>query len=477
MLASHTNVLHKIEERLVPDTEAKEARGEVFTPLTLIYEMILGVRKSDVTKTWGMTDDFSFFSDNQNDRLGGVPLSVLRDPESTFLDPACGIGNFPIAVFSILDFTLSKKIPNEAKRHKHIVEKMLFMLELSKPNVTTAKKLFEKLVPGATPNIVAVDSLTMTDEKLKDEFKVNRFTVVMGNPPFNEGGTKTEGEKAVYKKFISYGFDLLEKNGFLVYVHPPNFHRIQKDEGITSIFTQHNLLFLRIIPDTKTYFDVQIPVDYYVLQNKANQKEGVVLDKQNVVTTKFDIGNYKVVPNFGFQIISLLMKQGGSFEAEVGRDSSLDQRRITKGSHKLIHYINKDGIRIFKSKVEHKYQHTKKAIVNGLGVPYVYMDTKGEYGVTEGPYYVLEPSKKESIFLQSKLFQLLANAFKIQGNKNDMFLFDVVPNLNTLSFTSESSLYDALHINTFQKDIDEFVIPTFEKKEKIETTKTRKNKK
>jgi hypothetical protein len=477
MLASHTNVLHKIEERLEPNTQAKEARGEVFTPLALVYEMILGVRKSDTSKTWGMNEDFSFFHGNPNDRLGGVPLSVLRDPESTFLDPACGIGNFPIAVFSILDFTLSKKLPNEAKRHQHIVEKMLYMLELSKPNVTTAKKLFEKLVPGAKSNIVSVDSLTMTDENLKDAFKVNRFTVVMGNPPFNEGGTKTEGEKGVYKKFISYGFDVLEKNGFLVYVHPPNFHRIQKDEHITSIFTQHNLLFLRIIPDTKTYFNVQIPVDYYVLQNKANQKEGIVLDKHNVVTTKFDISKYKVVPNFGFPIISLLLKQGGSFEAEVGRDSSLDQRRITKGSHKLIHYINKDGIRILKSKVEHKYQETKKAIINGLGVPYVYMDTKGEYGVTEGPYYVLEPSKKESIFLQSHLFQLLANAFKIQGNKNDMFLFDVLPNFNNLSFTSESGMLEALHLTKYNDEINSFDIPTFEEKEKIETTKTRKVKK
>ncbi len=476
MLASHTNVLHKIEERLVPNTKAKEARGEVFTPLTLVYEMILGVRKSDLT-IWGMKEDHSFFYDNPDDRIGGVPLAILRHPESTFLDPACGIGNFPIAVFSILDFTLSKKIPNESKRHKHIVEKMLFMLELSQKNVTTAKKLFDKLVPGATPNLLCVDSLTMTDEKLKDEFKVNRFTIVMGNPPFNEGGTKTEGEKAVYKKFISYGFDLLEKNGCLVYVHPPNFHRIQKDEHISSIFHQHNLLFLRIIPETRAYFDVQIPVDYYVLQNKANQKEGVVLDKHNMITNHFDISKYKVVPNFGFHIISLLLKQKGDFEATVGRDSSLDQRRITKGSHKLVHYINKDGIRIFKSKVEHRYQTTKKAIINGLGVPYVFMDTKGEYGVTEGPYYVLEPSKKESIFLQSKLFQLLASAYKIQGNKNDMFLFDVLPNFNTLSFTTESEMLDGLHLTRFKDEIDEYPVPTFEKKEKIETTKTRKNKK
>jgi len=454
--------------------------------------MLFGIRKSSIGKgtieIWGLDKDDNFIDEDEKERVGGIPLEVWRNPKSTFLDPANGIGNFPVVAFYMLDYQLGKHGPkelkgeeNKNKRRNHIVKNMLFMIELNKGNVNTSRKIFEKLAPGVKANICCANTLQMTDEKLKREFGINRFDVVMGNPPYNEGGTKTKGTKGLYVDFIQYSFGILNKNGLLILIHPPNYHRINKDKIdkdpkksiiVKQIFDNNNLLFLRIIPDTKNYFNVQISVDYYILQKTNNKKKSIILDKNNILTNNVDISIFNTIPNFGFGIInklSVLKDRVGTFEAKVGRDSSHDQRRIIEGNeYKIMHYINKDGMRIFLSSKPHEFQTTKKVIVNGLGEPYVFNDNKGKYGVSEGPYYVLNPSKKELIFLLSELFQYLSWAFKIQGNKNDMFLFKFIPDLNKLDFTDKESMIKSLGLNDDSFEINEYKVPEFEEKEKIE---------
>ena len=331
----YNSVLDIIEKRLIPDEEAKKARGEVFTPLNLVREMLFGLRKSalDTFKgaipdikskeynklIWGIDDEGNFKDDDETDRVGGIPLEVFRDTESTWLDPANGIGNFPVVLFYMLDYQLNKHgkkkefrgDDNTKRRREHIVKNMLFMIELNKGNVNTSKKIFNLIVPGVPPNICCANSLEMTDAKLKEVFGIDRFDVVMGNPPFNEGGTKTSGKKAYYIEFIEYGFDILSKSGCLAFIHPPNFHRIDKDDSkkgisVKKIFNDNNLIFLRIISDTKVYFDVQISIDYYVLQKNKNLKQAKILDKNNILTSNIDISIFDIVPNFGFGIIKKL---------------------------------------------------------------------------------------------------------------------------------------------------------------------------
>ncbi len=361
----YNTVLEIIEKRLIPDQEAKKARGEVFTPLTLVRQMLYGVKKSSVEKgpkpdIWGFDEKTGVFSDDdEKDRLGGIPLEMFRNADTTWLDPANGIGNFPVVAFYMIDYQLGKHgtdprlkgDKNTAKRRKHIVEKMLYMIELNKGNINTSRKIFKLIAPDAASNICCANTLSMTDAKLQSTFGTNRFDVVMGNPPFNEGSTKHHGDRGFYTRFITYGFSLLKKNGFLVYVHPPNYHRINKNE-IKKLFDEYNLVFLRIIPDTKEYFDVQIAIDYYILQNKPSQHNTTILDQHNAVTYGIDVAMFKNVPNFGFGIIKKLEKlkrKEGAFHATIGRDSSNHATRpelYINGTFPIIHLINQDGIRI-----------------------------------------------------------------------------------------------------------------------------------
>ena len=214
----HTEILDIIEKRLIPDEAAKKARGEVFTPLNLVREMLYGLRKSDPTKIWGMRDG-ALFDDDPEDRIGGIPLDVWQNPESKWLDPANGIGNFPFVAFLMLDFQLSKTMKDASARKKHIVEKMLYMIEIDKGNVNTARKIFETLVPAAKSNICCADTLKLKKEDLMREFGVSEFDVVMGNPPFGYPGKS--GDNKLYLNFIEFSNKLITTHGgFVVFVVP-----------------------------------------------------------------------------------------------------------------------------------------------------------------------------------------------------------------------------------------------------------------
>jgi hypothetical protein len=503
----YNSVLEIIDKRLIPDEGAKKARGEVFTPLCLVREMLFGLRKSALEsgktqlcdpldkspkpkniqgEIWGINEEGNFFDDDERDRVGGIPLEVWRNPNTKWLDPANGIGNFPVVAFYMLDYQLGKHGPsefkgdkNKDKRRKHIVENMLYMIELNKGNVNTSRKIFQKIVPGVEANICCANTLKLSDIDLKKQLDINRFDVVMGNPPFNEGGTKHHEDRGFYTKFIKYGYNLLNKDRYLIFVHPPNYHRIDKDDPkkgivVKELFNENNLLFLRIIANTKDYFDVQIAIDYYILQKSNNKSEAIILDKHNILTTDIDISIFETVPNFGFNIIKKLVKlqnKNGKFVAKIGRDSDKHSSRkelFTNGKFKIIHLINEDGIRIKLSNTPHKYQNINKVIINGLGVPYVLDDKNKEYGTSEAPNYILEPSRKEKIFLFSKLFQYLNWGYRIQGNKNDRYFFDIMPDLNKFNYTDENTMIKALGLEKDLEEINKYNVPEFEHIEKIE---------
>ena len=111
-----SEIQEKIEEFLPVKTKEKNEFGEVFTPPELIDEML------DI-----------------------LPISVWKNPNLKWLDPANGIGNFPMKVFERLDKYLSSVngYENEQKRKNHIIKNMLYMVELNSTNFQVCKKIFK----------------------------------------------------------------------------------------------------------------------------------------------------------------------------------------------------------------------------------------------------------------------------------------------------------------------------------------------
>ena len=59
-----------------------------------------------------------------------IPIPKFCNPQSRWLDPCCGRGYFMIYLYKKLFEGLKFIFPNETKRHTHIIENMLFMVEL-----------------------------------------------------------------------------------------------------------------------------------------------------------------------------------------------------------------------------------------------------------------------------------------------------------------------------------------------------------
>lgn len=194
------DVVQFIEENLMPKKEQKDARGEVFTPLELVDDM-----------------------------LAHLPEDVWKHPEYKWLDPANGIGNFPVVAFAKLDVGLAEAMPNEAERRKHIVENMLYMCELDSTNVELSKKLLQKMCGDVNCklNVIQGDFLTLTYDELNTKFGgVNTFNVCMGNPPYNPSKTETGSSgNSIWQNFVMKMEVVLQPNGYMCLVHPPGWKK------------------------------------------------------------------------------------------------------------------------------------------------------------------------------------------------------------------------------------------------------------
>jgi hypothetical protein len=107
------NIEQKIDQASSYNKSKSDKHGEVFTPATLINEM-----------------------------LDQLPNEVWSDHTKTFFDPCAGKGNFPIQIVKRLMNGLEVWEPNEEKRYKHIMENQMFMGELQTESCDFIRQTF-----------------------------------------------------------------------------------------------------------------------------------------------------------------------------------------------------------------------------------------------------------------------------------------------------------------------------------------------
>ena len=178
-------LLELINDCLKPKKIEKKEYGEVFTPMNIINEM-----------------------------LDKLPVNVWTNKKLKWFDPATGMGNFPIAIYLRLMEGLKNVITDNTKRKKHILEKMLYMSELNKKNYYIIKQIFN-INNKYKLNLYEGDSLKID---IKKEFGLDKFDVIIGNPPYNEE-LKSTGAKPLYNKFIEYYIDKCQLLSFITPSH------------------------------------------------------------------------------------------------------------------------------------------------------------------------------------------------------------------------------------------------------------------
>jgi len=76
-----------------------------------------------------------------NNMLDKLPEEVWSNPNKTWLDPCAGLGNFSVQVLKRLMEGLSQWESNEEARKKHILEKMLYHVEMNPESVAKLQKV------------------------------------------------------------------------------------------------------------------------------------------------------------------------------------------------------------------------------------------------------------------------------------------------------------------------------------------------
>jgi len=374
----------KIEQFLCVREEEKNKYGEVFTPIELIEEMF--------------------------DKL---PSNIWSNPDLKWLDPANGIGNFPMIAYKKLMDGLKTWEPSETKRSKHIIQNMLYMVEINPKNVKISKKIF-----GSNANICCANFLTDASDKCFKQFGIDKFDIIMGNPPFQDdkSGETAQGGHDIYPNFFIKSFELLNDDGLLTFINPAKWRAPNKKgdlKNMWDIFVNNNPIFLKIygFDETKKIFrgGAVTRIDYYVLNKNSRYNDTLIIDEENK-EHRINLRNWNFLPNYNIDVIKRLLTDSDKGISIIYSASQYDKRKpymsITKKSpyiYPVLHsHTIKDGDIFYWSKTKDStgkqfvpmFGIPKVILIKGL-YPYPYNDYKGEYGMTNYSFGIPITSKKD----------------------------------------------------------------------------------
>jgi hypothetical protein len=417
-----------LKKHLPAKTAEKEEFGEVFTPPVMIEQLL---------------DNF--------------PAAIWKQRDAVWLDPAAGIGNFPIYLFFRYMDGLKHVMPNATKRAEHIVQNMLYMVEINTANTATLKRIFKDLCPSATPNLFVGDFLSIAGESgVKHADWPTHYTAVIGNPPYNVGGTKKVGEKRYHIKFAAVGLTCLKPKGYLAFICPPNYR--EAGSTMNELFQEHkgHFTFIKMFDWTATFnlFRIQARVDSFIYQVGDNEGKTKVIDIYDI-EHMIDVDLTHHVPNFGFSIFKKLQTKvnalGHVKSMRTAEMAPAKAKALKCGSHKILHLIISKGRRIYKVNKKHSLEGVPKALINGLGIPYVYYDKKGEYGMSASPIVVQKPSAALVSLLEGPLFNFIAWGLRMTGNNNMPYLMAAVPDVKTGSYGTYDEIEDFLGLTASER--------------------------
>jgi hypothetical protein len=391
-----SGIEQKILEHLSVRKEEKDKFGEVFTPMELIHEMF--------------------------DKL---PKEIWEDPTKKWLDPANGIGNFPMVAYILLMEGLENKIPDNEKRSKHIIENMLYMVEINPKNVKISRRIF-----GSNANICCADFLNEQDKVMKyfnERRKVEMFDVIIGNPPFQDEieadnsrafhGPRKGGKNKLYERITVSCIGLLNPNGYLIFVTPDNIMTGNTNKAYEELI-KHHTMYVCFNNIQKRYFPtVGQSMCYFLIQKSASADAST--RKETKIESDADIFS-----------VELKERPLNPIKEWTKETEQLVNRYITDNKNNTV-YNRGTSASQYKSSGKYSVIYTPTGpllktdnveLANGIGIKKVVLfeskplsdgklDATGEYGVGPHTFYVPFNTVKEGkvldTFFKSDIYKKL----------------------------------------------------------------------
>jgi hypothetical protein len=417
-------LLELINDCLKPKEVEKKENGEVFTPMILVNEM-----------------------------LDKLPKEVWKNKNLKWLDPATGMGNFPIAVYLKLMEGLKDEIKDVKERKKHILENMLYMCELNKKNVLVCNQIFD-INNEYKLNLYEGDTLEFKPFEI---FKVKQFDIILGNPPYNKGGIRSHtgkqlGEKneTIWTKFIEKAFKWLKPNGYLAYINPLSW--LKKSHSLHNTMLEKHIIWMKLWDNSqsKGMINADIPISLYILQNSLNidkKKTEItsILKRRNLTTTSNEYLNkdysiplaYHSIFN---KLINFIETNNLKLEYKTKTVKSTGTKTKIPSKYKLEDmlaidtYTIKEGLMVKKITEEHPDANKRKLIIaNKSSFVGAFID-EGKLGLTGSDKTYIVGNNLELIqkMLKFKISDIISHFTKYRQDFLEKEVYTYLPDIRKL---------------------------------------------
>lgn len=384
------------------------------------------------------------------DVLDQLPPRVWHDPSLRWLEPAAGIGNFCIVVYTRLMDGLVDAFPDPSVRHEHILRNMITMVEINEDNVAHARELF-----GSLANIRCADFLQDVDADA-DSVAAD---IIIGNPPFQTpretARISSKGGQTLWDKFIVKSLGILRRNlssdaeRFLCFITPPAWRKPLSPHGLWTMMTRSpcHLQYLHMI-DKKTAIQdlcVQQRMDLFIVGVGGGGDHDASC---RIITSKSD-GNAEYIlsprdwpflPNAEFESIKEIIDLLGPDPLRVIYDRSAygsdlphmaPEYRAGEFIYPVVHTMTRRGLGLWYSNTKTRgtgHFGKAKVILNFNEKLYPYLDYAGEFGMGQFSFGlpVASAAEGEAMVraLNSPRFQAIVRATKWGAYQTDRRMFE-----------------------------------------------------
>lgn len=401
-----------------------------------------------------------------NKMLSIIPIKYFKDQTMKWLDAGAGHGNYSICLYFILFNSLVGEIPNEEERRNHILENMLYMVEINKETVCHLKGVF-----GTKSNVIHANYL---------EWDPNiQFDFIIGNPPYNCNGvkkvptqskvSKTDDGKTIWCDFVKKNLSILKPNGIMNVLIPCIWMKPDK-AGMYELLLKYQIECLHCLNASEVNklfnYHVQTPICYFLLTNKSSQTKVGLYDSIKSGYIDFTLRENTPIPLCFASIVNKclhLVNKYGKLNViktnmpkknTVLKDVFSHEYRL-KNIHTTLLNDNKEPILDVKySKEALMFRGEPKIVMAHKMYGFPYLDKEGIYGVCSRDNYIINNKPIQELhiitdFLSTSLILFLFETTRYRMRYLEKYVFDYIPDFSKIPKAIEMYL---------QKKIDIYVL-------------------
>ena len=386
-----------------------------YTVIKKYYDTILNKDKNLVITS----NDEPTPLDCVEEMVSKIPEYFWENKNIKILDPCCGCGNFPIVIY----YKLLKYHTKD-----YILKHILYFNDINIGRINVLKKIFNYNLNIFNENFLEFDN------KIK-------FDLVVANPPYAKllpNGQRASKNHNLIGLFIKKSFEILNPDGFILYITPDNWMSYADRNTLIGYLTQLQIIYLNIHIAKKKKKKVGSSFVWYLIENKPYYKdieiEGIWSKQIYKDMVKSEKRNY--IPLYYNNIIQSILHKTIDNDENIKFDvkTSSDLHKYTK---KLLISTNQDDIFKYKlihtpkqtvwSSRPHKFQEGYKVFISTTSYYGTFVDN---CGMTQSIAFILCKDKNEALnickILDHPMYKFINNICRY-GNFNNIRILQKFP--------------------------------------------------